>query len=118
VEDEEQVLRFARQVLQRQGYTVLDASNPMTALDVVERFPGRIDLLVTDVVMPGMNGRQLHERLLATNPGLRCLYMSGYTADVIATHGVLQEGVAFLQKPFGIEPLVAKVKEVLQRNGA
>jgi PAS domain S-box-containing protein len=118
VEDEEQVLRFARQVLQRQGYTVLDASNPMTALDVVARFPGRIDLLVTDVVMPGMNGRQLHERLLATNPGLRCLYMSGYTADVIATHGVLQEGVAFLQKPFGIEPLVAKVKEVLQRKWA
>ena len=113
VEDEDQVLRFTRQVLLRQGYTVLSASSPLAALEMASRHSGRIDLLVTDVVMPGMNGRQLHERLRVDHPALRCLYMSGYTADIIATHGVLQEGVAFLQKPFDVSQLVDRVREVL-----
>jgi len=67
--------------------------------------------------MPGMNGRQLHDLLLERHAGLRCLYMSGYTADIIANHGVLQDGVAFLQKPFGVEQLAAKVRDLLSGAG-
>jgi PAS domain S-box-containing protein len=113
VEDEEQVLRLGRKVLTQQGYRVLAASSPAMALELAEQHDGPIDLLLTDVVMPGMNGRQLSERLRASRPGLRCLFMSGYTADVLAPHGVLEAGVELLHKPFSIQSLSEKVREIL-----
>jgi CheY-like chemotaxis protein len=84
-EDEEPVLKLGRAILADLGYTVLAANPPAQALRLAAEHAGAIDLLITDVVMPGMNGRELAERITAMKPGLRCLYMSGYTADVIAT---------------------------------
>jgi two-component system, cell cycle sensor histidine kinase and response regulator CckA len=79
----------------------------------VQEYTGEIHLIITDVVMPGMNGKELKERLQALRPGLRCLYISGYTADVIAQHGVIEEGLHFLQKPFTLQGLAEKIREVL-----
>ncbi len=113
VEDEVQILKLGHRILEQHGYTVLAASTPQAALALVEQASASIHLLITDVVMPGMNGKELIERLRKGRPGLPCIFMSGYTADVIAHHGVLEEGVAFLQKPFTIEGLTKKVREVL-----
>ena len=115
VEDEKQVLVLAQRILQQRGYTVLAARTPEAALRLAGEHSGAIHLLITDVVMPGMNGRELRNQLAALKPGMRCLYMSGYTADVIAHHGVLDEGVQFLQKPFTIESLAERVREALQQ---
>jgi nitrogen-specific signal transduction histidine kinase len=113
VEDEEAILALIRRYLESQGYTVLVGRTPGEALDVVESHPGEIDLLLSDVVMPRMNGKQLEERLRQRQPGLRTLFMSGYTADVIARRGVLEEGVEFIQKPFTMTDLSHRVREVL-----
>jgi len=115
VEDEEQILSMSRRILAEHGYTVLAARTPEDALTLVAEFPGTIDLLVTDVVMPGMNGRTLFERVSQLKPGLRCLYMSGYTANVIAHQGVLEDGVNFLEKPFAAATLTRKVRQLLDR---
>jgi PAS domain S-box-containing protein len=115
VEDEGQVLSLAQRILQQHGYTVLAARTPEAALKLAEQHAGRIQLLLTDVVMPGMNGHELQKRLMALQPGLRCLFMSGYTAAVIAHHGVLDEGVQFLQKPFSALSLAERVREVLKQ---
>lgn len=95
------------------GYTVLAAGGKDQALQRVKADGENIDLLLTDVVMPEMNGKELSERILAIKPGLKCLYMSGYTADVIARQGVLDRGVKFLPKPFSLKDLAAKIREVL-----
>ncbi len=113
VEDEVQILNLGSRILEQHGYTVLAASTPQAALALVKQASATIHLLITDVVMPGMNGKELIERLRKGRPGLPCIFMSGYTADVIAHHGVLEEGVAFLQKPFTIEGLTKKVREIL-----
>jgi FixJ family two-component response regulator len=84
-------------------------------VELAGRFNGAIDLLLTDVVMPEINGRELAERLVSMRPGLRCLFMSGYTADVIAHHGVLDMGVLFIQKPFSMRHLAVKVREALKK---
>jgi DNA-binding response OmpR family regulator len=99
--------------LEHHGYQVLVARHPAEALNLVENYPGRIDLLITDVIMPAMNGKELAERLSAFKLGMRSIFMSGYTSDVIAQHGVLDEGVHFLQKPFSVKGMVEKVREVL-----
>ncbi|MDO8835510.1 MAG: PAS domain S-box protein, partial [Vicinamibacterales bacterium] len=112
-EDEAQVLALVRSVLVRHGYTVLTAALPAEALAIANEHSGPIHLLVTDVVMPGMNGRELRARIQAIKPGVRCLYVSGYTADVIAHQGVLDEGVQFLQKPFSITALTRRIRDVL-----
>lgn len=114
VEDERAILQIGRRMLEGLGYRVLAAETPFKAIELASQHPGRIDLLVTDVVMPEMNGRDLAKRLLAMFPGLRRLFMSGYTDDVIAHHGVLEEGVHFLQKPFTARSLAAKVREALE----
>ncbi len=116
VEDETAVLRFGSLALKRLGYVVHAAKSPDQALELAGDLESHIDLLISDVVMPGMNGRELTERLHRLHPGMRQLYISGYTANVIATKGILQEGVNFLQKPFNSSALAAKVRSVLDGN--
>ncbi|PJB32823.1 MAG: hypothetical protein CO109_02520 [Deltaproteobacteria bacterium CG_4_9_14_3_um_filter_65_9] len=113
VEDEEQILSLATRILEDQGYRVLSARSPEEACRIAERPDGKIDLLLTDVVMPGMNGKELRGRIAALRPGIKTLFMSGYTADAIAHRGVLDEGVAFVQKPFTIRSLAEMVRKVL-----
>ncbi len=114
-EDNEMVRSLARAILEKQGYRVLVAANGGEALQALTDHAGQIDLLLTDVVMPDMNGKELFERVSQTHPGLRVLFMSGYTENVIAHHGVLDEGVSFIQKPFTVQALTGKVREVLLR---
>jgi len=113
VEDEPAILKVATMILTRQGYTVLAVDSPDRAIDLAMENVGRISLLLTDVVMPEMNGRDLAKDLLSRYPNLKCLFMSGFTADVIANQGAIDEGVHFIQKPFTVHSLAAKVREVL-----
>ena len=115
VEDEGAILRIGKAMLEELGYKVLTATTPGEAIRVTEESGGVVNLLLTDVVMPETNGRELADRLKGANPALKCLYMSGYTADVIAHHGVLEEGVIFIQKPFSMRELAFKVRETLDR---
>jgi PAS domain S-box-containing protein len=116
VEDEAMLLKLAKTMLGKLGYSVLSASTPVEAIRLAREHTGTIHLLLTDVVMPEMNGRDLARQLLSLSPGLKCLFMSGYTANVIASHGVLEEGVHFIQKPFSLHDLAAKLREVLDRQ--
>jgi len=116
VEDESAILWMARRMLEKLGYTVLAAERPGQALHIAEKYKGTINLLITDVVMPEMNGRDLAARLRVGKPGIKTLYMSGYTADVIAHHGVLDEGVLFIQKPFSTRDLSEKVREAIAQK--
>jgi PAS domain S-box-containing protein len=116
VEDEETVRGVAREVFQTAGYTVLEAATGEEALERVKQHAGVIHLLVTDVVMPGMNGRELADRLAVDYPALEVLYLSGYTDDAIARHGVLEAGVELLHKPFTPETLARRVREVLDKT--
>jgi CheY-like chemotaxis protein len=116
VEDERAILRAVSRMLERQGYTVLTASTPGQALRLAAERDGHIDLLMTDVIMPEMNGRDLARNLLSSRPRLKTLFMSGYTADVIAHRGVLDEGVSFIQKPFSLEELAAAVRQVVDQG--
>jgi two-component system cell cycle sensor histidine kinase/response regulator CckA len=113
VEDEPQLLELTRAVLVARGYTVVEARNAEEAELMAKRHGRKIQLLLTDVIMPGVSGRELAKRLVAANSGMRVLYMSGYTNNVIAQNGTLERGVAFLQKPFTPSALVEKVREVL-----
>jgi CheY-like chemotaxis protein len=112
-EDDAQLRKVIVTVLRRAGFSVLEAAGPIEALAIEEEYAGRIDLLLTDVVMPQMSGRQLAERLLARRPSLPVVYMSGYTDDRIGQHGVLDEGVNFLAKPVSPDGVVAMVERVL-----
>ena len=113
VEDEPTILKMATTMLERLGYTVLAANTPGEAIHLAREYASHINLLITDVVMPEMNGRDLAKNLLLLYPNLKRLFMSGYTANVIAHHGVLDKGVNFIQKPFSKKDLAVKVKEVL-----
>ena len=112
-EDEEEVRKLAVEVLQRAGYITMSASNGAAALAIATEYHRPIELLLTDVVMPGMDGRKLAELMTSARPGLRTLLMSGYPSDVIAHHGVLEEGVQFLQKPFTNRTFLKRIREVL-----
>lgn len=113
VEDEPAILKMTTRILQRAGYVVVGADTPGHAIHLAEEHLGTIHLLITDVVMPEMNGRDLAKKILSLYPHLSCLFMSGYTANVIAQHGVLDEGVNFIQKPFSKKELTDKVREAL-----
>lgn len=115
VEDEPQVLSLTQKMLERQGYTIIPATEPEEAIRICEAYEGTIDLLITDVVMPTMNGKELGQRILALQPRTKILYMSGYTANVIAHRGVLDEGIAFIQKPFSVDALGRAVRILLDR---
>ncbi len=112
-EDDDAVREIAVSILRSAGYKVLEAANGDEALEVYKRYGGPVDLLITDVVMPGMSGRKLAERLGAMCPGIKVLYMSGYTDNIIAHHGVLDEGMKFIQKPFSRSDLLKRVRRVL-----
>jgi CheY-like chemotaxis protein len=114
VEDEPAILAIALRVLKRLGYTVLTAGSPGAAIHLAEAHPGEIHLLITDVVMPEMNGQDMARKLLPLHPKLKCLFMSGYSSDVIAHHGVLNDGVHFIQKPFQIEELAIQARKALE----
>ncbi len=116
VEDEPAILKMGKGMLEKLGYTVLTAEKPDDALRLAEEYEGRIHLLITDVVMPEMNGRDLSAKLSDCSPGLKSIYMSGYTADVIAHHGVLDEDLHFIQKPFSIQDLAVKVREAIEQQ--
>jgi CheY-like chemotaxis protein len=113
VEDQDSVRFFVTTALRQHGYGVLESSSGDEAITLAGCHPGPLDMLLTDVVLPGMNGKELSERLKQFRPDLKVLFISGYTADVIAEHGVLERGVAFLHKPFSPEELASKVREVL-----
>jgi hypothetical protein len=117
VEDDDQVRRMALFTLERHGYDVLPASRGSEAVDIVENRSKPIDLVLTDVVMPEMSGRQLVEKLRARLAGAKVMFMSGYTDDAVIRHGILQAEVAFLQKPFTPAGLARKVREVLDHKG-
>ena len=118
VEDESAVLRLSKIVLERFGYRVLTAGTPSEAIQVFTTHKGHVHLLVTDVVMPEMNGRELAARLRESHPELKALFVSGYSASALAPRGVLDEGVHFLQKPFSLEDLASSVRHALDAGDA
>jgi two-component system, cell cycle sensor histidine kinase and response regulator CckA len=116
VEDEPTILKMITTMLQRLGYFVLAASTPSEAIRLVEGAVAEIHLLLTDVIMPEMNGRDLAERLVPIKKGMKCLFMSGYTSDIIANQGILVEGIPFIQKPFSQKELTDRIRKVLNHD--
>ena len=116
VEDEVAILKMGKRMLETLGYRVLASSSPVKALEMVQKHSEDLHILITDVVMPEMNGRDLSRELKKFHPGIATLFMSGYTANVIAHQGVLDAGVHFIQKPFSKKDLAMKVRLVLDEN--
>ena len=116
VEDEKLVLDLVTLTLETSGYTVLSSQDPEKAIELVAQHPSPIDLLLTDVVMPGMNGRTLYENVIQLQPDIKVMYMSGYTANAIAHRGILDEDIHFIQKPFSVHDIGVKVREVLDEQ--
>jgi two-component system cell cycle sensor histidine kinase/response regulator CckA len=113
VEDETVVRRLVAEILETSGYKVLQAGDGPSALELLRRHPGTLDLLVTDVVMPGMSGPEVAQAVTSMRPGTQVLYTSGYTDSAIGHHGVLEPGIAFLQKPFNADDLNRKIRALL-----
>jgi two-component system cell cycle sensor histidine kinase/response regulator CckA len=113
VEDEDSVRQLVRDTLAAKGYRVVEAENGEAGMAAAAQHEGKINLVITDVVMPGMGGRELVKQLVQTRPGTKVLYLSGYTEDAIINEGTIERGAAFLQKPFTLQNLSRKVREVL-----
>jgi len=113
VEDDDSILKLVKMILEKLGYAVLFSGNPVEAIRLAAEHAEEIDLLITDVVMPAMNGREVSERLQSLCPNIKTLFMSGYTANIIAHRGVLENGSSFIAKPFANKDLAVKVREVL-----
>jgi two-component system, cell cycle sensor histidine kinase and response regulator CckA len=116
VEDEDGVRKVARQALESRGYRVLEASDGEAAMQLCREHAGEIDLLLSDVVMPRMSGRELRQQVSEISPQTRVLFTSGYTDDAVVRHGVYQAESDFLQKPFSVQALLKKVREILDRG--
>jgi len=116
VEDDAFVRNFVCRILRQRGCTVLDAANGKAALAIAREYDGDIHLVITDVVMPGMSGKELISRLEEMRPGIKTLYVSGYTDKAVVHHGILDSNTAFLQKPFTTENLMQKIQEVIQNK--
>jgi CheY-like chemotaxis protein len=116
VEDDDTVRTLIDRILKNHGYTVIDYGNTHECLQALSHYTGKIHLLLTDVIMPGINGRQLFERLAVDIPGLKVIFMSGYPYDVIMDHGVLMRGINFISKPFTARDLTEIVRSVLDEN--
>ena len=115
MEDDDGVRRFTQTLLENSGYTVIGAAGGMEALGAMETAGPGVSLLVTDVVMPQMSGKELAQKLLRAYPGLRVLYLSGYTGNAIVHHGMLDPGIDFIQKPFNSQELLTRIREILGR---
>ena len=113
VEDEEMLLTTTTTLLERLGYTVIQASSPNQGIAICADTAMEIDLILTDVVMPEMNGREMVERIRGSRPGIRVLFMSGYSGDIVANHGIIEEGMHYIEKPLNIQQLSAKIRQVL-----
>ena len=113
VEDEMSVRIIATRILKQLGYDVLPAEDPNVALRIAQEYPEHIHLLLTDMIMPFMNGRELAQKLSETRPTMKVLFMSAYSASIITQRGILEEGVAFLAKPFTRDALAGKIRELL-----
>jgi DNA-binding NtrC family response regulator len=116
VEDEAAILKMTEKILKDLGYTVLSAASPLQALDAAKAYGDKIHLLITDMILPEMNGKDLARQIQSIYPAIKTLFMSGYTANVIAHHNVLEPGLCFLQKPFSIKDLAVKVGEALENT--
>jgi len=116
VEDEEAILRPSKTVLERFGYNVIAARTPREAVALTGQYEGPIHLLATDVVIPEMNGKELMERIEKLRPHIKVLFMSGYTGNVVVHHGILEDDVHFLQKPFSVDSLASTVRDVLDQQ--
>jgi CheY-like chemotaxis protein len=116
VEDEPMVRSVSRETLEMSGYQVIEAADGPDALRFIESYGGTIHLLLTDVVMPVMSGRELAERLVSSRPEMKVLYMSGYGGGVVVRHGVSEEGTQFLEKPFELSTLALRVREILDQT--
>jgi two-component system, cell cycle sensor histidine kinase and response regulator CckA len=116
IEDELSLLNLGKQILEKNGYGVLSSSSPIDAIRLAEQYCGKIHLLITDVIMPEMNGREVADRLLMVFPDLQIIFMSGYTAEIIARQGFINQSLNFIQKPYSAKELTAKVREVLDRK--
>ncbi len=116
VEDEPAILKMIRMMLVRLGYNVIEAPGPLAALELVNRRSESVRLLLTDVIMPEMNGRDLAEKIHESHPEMKCLFMSGYPADIIARHGVPDGGVEFIRKPFSRAELAVKLRDLLDKD--
>jgi len=116
VEDEIAILELSVYILEKLNYHILTAATPALALNLAMDHPGPIDLLITDVIMPVMNGQELAEQIRVIRPDIKVLFISGYTADIISQHGVLNTGVHFLEKPFSARSLGKKVREVIDQS--
>lgn len=116
VDDDFLLLKMIATMLRSQGYNVLATTMPQEALQLAEDYRGKIHLLISDVVMPDMNGRELADKIVSFSPHLQCLFMSGYTDDIISQNDILNNEVHFISKPFTKNSLIAKVGDLLQRN--
>ncbi len=113
MEDEEAFADLGRTILTRLGYRVITASKPSEAIQLAKESPERIELIITDIIMPEMNGKELSSILLKENPDIKILFMSGYPSNVIAYQGILEEGINFIQKPFSLKEISLKIRRVL-----
>ena len=116
VDDEPSLLRLTKRTLESRGYRVLAASGAAEAIGLAEKHGEPISLILTDVVMPEMNGWELSERILSSYPKIKLMFMSGYASGIISPNGILAEGVTLLQKPFSMSALADKIRETLDRN--
>ena len=116
VEDDPTVREIAKEILEHLSYSVLVAASPHESIKLVEDYKGKIDLLITDIVMPEINGRDLAQKICALRPNVKVIFTSGYTEDVIVHHGVLKEHLNFIGKPYSIQSLSQKIRDVLSQE--